>query len=201
MKKLICCIVISAQFLTYHHISALSIPNKYSAEDAEGGFHQYIKWTELARGAVKTKHPRAEILDFLYVGCSVTSSSTKQYVYKYWVREENREFGVYVTVVENKWGRKRVSKIENTDRMIAYYGKWRRIAKESVRQKYPDAIINGEATPIRCRWIRNNEAIQTFTLWLDRNDTSHIVEVSIQYRIDTDQLLSVNIQDRRSLRG
>jgi hypothetical protein len=66
--------------------------------------------------------------------------------------EEQREFGVYVTVAIEQSGRAMISKIEKTDVMIRSYGKWRRIAVETVKSRYPEATIV-DYRPYGCNWI------------------------------------------------
>ncbi|WP_164472667.1 DUF3889 domain-containing protein [Cohnella candidum] len=202
MKKLLCFIVISLQLIKNDAKPVLAIPNKYSVEDAEDGYHQYIKWANMASSAAKSKYPSAAIVDFHYVGCAATLPTTRHLVYKFWLREANGAFGVYVTIAANKGtGRAVVLKVEKADGSIPYYGKWRRIVQEAVKQKYPDAIINGSPTPQGCHWIRNNAASQTFSQWVNRNNQSQIVEVTIQYIIDSEKVMTIEVKERRRFKS
>lgn len=61
----------------------------------------YAKWGTLAMKKTKERYPNAQIIDYLHIGkTSGTDSSTEKF--KLWLRENKREFGVFVDIEFNK---------------------------------------------------------------------------------------------------
>nr|WP_147534766.1 YqzG/YhdC family protein [Bacillus marasmi] len=57
----------------------------------------YAKWGSLAMKETKQKYPNAQIIDYLHVGRIVNPNSSSE-TFKLWLREGQREFGVYITI-------------------------------------------------------------------------------------------------------
>ncbi len=58
----------------------------------------YAKWGRLAMQETKTKYPRANIVDYLHVGAVTESSSITMEKFKLWLRQDQREWGVFVNI-------------------------------------------------------------------------------------------------------
>jgi hypothetical protein len=56
----------------------------------------YAKWGQLAMKETKSKYPKANIVDYLHVGRIENPTVTTE-TFKLWLKEGNREFGVFVT--------------------------------------------------------------------------------------------------------
>jgi hypothetical protein len=68
---------------------------------AEKPVPSYAKWGTLAMKKTKERYPNAQIIDYLHVGkTSGPSSSTEKF--KLWLKENQREFGVFVDIEFNK---------------------------------------------------------------------------------------------------
>lgn len=57
----------------------------------------YAKWGQLAMKEVKAKYPNAAIIDYLHEGSETVGDSTIE-KFKLWLKEANREFGVFVRI-------------------------------------------------------------------------------------------------------
>ena len=57
----------------------------------------YAKWGRYALNRVSERYG-GEIIDYLHVGRKELSDKTVQEVFKFWLRDTNREFGVYVYI-------------------------------------------------------------------------------------------------------
>lgn len=61
----------------------------------------YAKWGNYAMKTTKEKYPNAQILDYLHIGRKTgTTSSTESF--KLWLRENKKEFGVFVDIQFDK---------------------------------------------------------------------------------------------------
>ncbi|WP_209809785.1 DUF3889 domain-containing protein [Ammoniphilus resinae] len=75
----------------------------------------YAKWGRLAMVETKKKHPRAEIIDYQHVGRTPVTGSVSQEVFKLWLREGHREWGVLVTIqFESQSGKFRTIHFQET---------------------------------------------------------------------------------------
>ena len=59
----------------------------------------YAKWSRIAIKEAKAKYPSAQIKDFLYLGRSQQGENQTTERFKLWVQNQNKEFGVFVTIV------------------------------------------------------------------------------------------------------
>lgn len=75
--------------------SALTyIPNIMTAEQQAPS---HAKWGKVAMEHVKSKYPKAAIIDYLHVGREVKNDKTTE-IFKLWLREGDREFGVFLHI-------------------------------------------------------------------------------------------------------
>ena len=58
------------------------------------------KWGILAMEKTQEKYPHAEIIDYLHIG-RITGSDSSTENFKLWLKENNREFGVFVHIEFN----------------------------------------------------------------------------------------------------
>jgi hypothetical protein len=58
----------------------------------------YAKWSTLAIRETNKKYPNAKIVDYLHVGRQTVSSTTTRETFKLWLKQGDREFGVYVRI-------------------------------------------------------------------------------------------------------
>lgn len=87
-----------------------------SITHAEGEIPAYAKWGQLAVLETKSKYPDADIIDYLHEGRETKEDSTIE-KFKLWLKEGNKEFGVFVRI-EFKTDTEEVVNIEfqETDR-------------------------------------------------------------------------------------
>lgn len=57
----------------------------------------YAKWGQLAMKETKSKYPNADIIDYLHEGSESEGDSTIE-KFKLWLKEGDREFGVFVRI-------------------------------------------------------------------------------------------------------
>ena len=57
----------------------------------------YAKWGRLAMEETKAKYPNAQIIDYLHIG-KTTSQSIETEKFKLWMKENKREYGVFVNI-------------------------------------------------------------------------------------------------------
>lgn len=60
----------------------------------------YAKWGTLAVQKVMEKYPNAKIVDYLHVGREVGNTNSIE-KFKLWLKEDSREFGVFVDITFN----------------------------------------------------------------------------------------------------
>ena len=96
MKKLLLCvsILIGSTFST-------PFAFEHSAHAQQKPTPPYAKWSVIAMDKVKAKYPNAKVVDYLYVGRN-NGDLTSTERFKFWLKEPQREFGVYVNIEFNK---------------------------------------------------------------------------------------------------
>lgn len=57
----------------------------------------YAKWGKLAMEKTHEKYPNAQIVDYLHIG-RVTGSTSSVEKFKLWLKEGQREFGVFIDI-------------------------------------------------------------------------------------------------------
>ncbi|NLY80018.1 MAG: DUF3889 domain-containing protein [Lysinibacillus sp.] len=67
---------------------------------AEAVTPAYAKWGRIAMQKVKEKYEKANVIDYLHIGREIGEKvSTEKF--KLWLREGEREFGVFVNIIFN----------------------------------------------------------------------------------------------------
>ncbi|MGE7094293.1 DUF3889 domain-containing protein [Lysinibacillus sp. NPDC048646] len=80
-------------FLTAN-TAPLPIPTIAHAQQATPS---YAKWGRLAITETQSKYPRAKIIDYLHEGSEISAAATIE-KFKLWLKDGNKEFGVYVKI-------------------------------------------------------------------------------------------------------
>ncbi|WP_042220920.1 YqzG/YhdC family protein [Oceanobacillus manasiensis] len=57
----------------------------------------YAKWGKIAMKETKAKYPNADIIDYLHEGSRKNGDSEVE-MFKLWLKQDNKEFGVYVNI-------------------------------------------------------------------------------------------------------
>ncbi|MFT4412604.1 YqzG/YhdC family protein [Fredinandcohnia humi] len=58
---------------------------------------EYAKWGRLAMKETQKRYPLAQIIDYLHMGRDEKNGTTIER-FKLWMRQDNREFGAFVTI-------------------------------------------------------------------------------------------------------
>ncbi|MDQ0974567.1 hypothetical protein QFZ31_004445 [Neobacillus niacini] len=92
MKKLLVCLMILFGF------NSAYLPQFDDAAYAQQKpTPPYAKWSKVAMDKTKEKYPNAQIVDYLYVGRK-NGDRTSTEKFKLWLKENQKEFGVYVDI-------------------------------------------------------------------------------------------------------
>ncbi|MBT2729900.1 DUF3889 domain-containing protein [Bacillus sp. ISL-75] len=98
MKKILISLYISLLFISVS-VHPLTSIHKVSAQHKP--IPSYAKWGTLALKKTHEKYPHAKIIDYLHIGrTSGPQTSTERF--KLWLKENNREFGVFINIEFNK---------------------------------------------------------------------------------------------------
>jgi hypothetical protein len=92
MKKLLVCLMILIGF----NCSQLTYVN-HTAFAQQKPIPPYAKWSKVAIDKTKEKYPNAQVVDYLYVGRKNGDTTTTE-KFKLWLKENQKEFGVYVDI-------------------------------------------------------------------------------------------------------
>ncbi|NYE05913.1 hypothetical protein F4694_002688 [Bacillus niacini] len=92
MKKLLVCLMI-----LFGCNSAYLPPFDDAAYAEQKPTPPYAKWSKVAMDKTKEKYPNAQIVDYLYVGRKNGDRTTTE-KFKLWLKENQKEFGVYVDI-------------------------------------------------------------------------------------------------------
>ena len=93
MKTFLSIAVISCTLVLGNFIIANSNDVEHVAQEVA----PYVKWGGIAMQKTREKYPQASIIDYLHIGREEgTNISTEKF--KLWLRENNREFGVFVDI-------------------------------------------------------------------------------------------------------
>ena len=57
----------------------------------------YAKWSKIAIKETQLKYPNADIIDYLHEGSETNENSTTE-KFKFWIKDHNNEFGVFVKI-------------------------------------------------------------------------------------------------------
>lgn len=170
---------------------AVTATSQFPAACAES----YVQWAQDAEEQAASRFPDARKIDFLYVGCKSQSAMTKNYIYKYWMKDRSREFGVYVTLLVDIQLNKVIgSAVEETAAFLPAYGKWRTLAVQSIRMKYPHADIVDYA-PCRCDAIDAEHGSQTFKFWIRQDHTPKFINLTMIYHLRSEKIISITFEE------
>ncbi|ATP40611.1 hypothetical protein CSE16_11425 [Solibacillus sp. R5-41] len=93
MKTFLSIAVISCTLLLANFIFA----NSNDVEKVSQEVPPYAKWGGIAMQKTKEKYPQASIIDYHHIGREEgTDTSTEKF--KLWLREGNKEFGVFINI-------------------------------------------------------------------------------------------------------
>lgn len=73
------------------------IPTIMNAEQQSAATPAYAKWGKVAMEQAKSKYPNASIIDYLHIGREMNSDTTTE-TFKLWLKEGDREFGLYLHI-------------------------------------------------------------------------------------------------------
>lgn len=97
MRKLFILFVVSLGLCT---VSLYSFPSIDTAYAQQKPIPPYAKWSVLALKKTEERYPNAKIIDYLHIG-RVTGPSTSTERFKLWLKDNQKEFGVFVNVEFN----------------------------------------------------------------------------------------------------
>jgi len=98
MKKLLTSFLVTT-FIFTGYISPLPAMNRALAQHKP--IPPYAKWGTLALQKTHEKYPHAKIIDYLHIG-RTTGPQTSTEKFKLWLKDNNKEFGVFVNIEFNK---------------------------------------------------------------------------------------------------
>ncbi|WP_254901169.1 YqzG/YhdC family protein [Tuberibacillus sp. Marseille-P3662] len=61
----------------------------------------YAKWGKIAVKKAQEKYSNAQVVDYLHIGREKQSNDEAVEKFKLWLKQQNKEFGVYVNVTFN----------------------------------------------------------------------------------------------------
>ncbi|CAI6081605.1 DUF3889 domain-containing protein [Cohnella sp. JJ-181] len=79
-------------------VAAWTGPAIRAAHAAAPADTTYHKWSLIAIEETKQKYPKAALVDYLHIGRTQLGGGLSEERFKLWLREDRREFGVYVNV-------------------------------------------------------------------------------------------------------
>ncbi|MFD2331254.1 DUF3889 domain-containing protein [Cohnella sp. GCM10020058] len=68
------------------------------AGHADAADTSYHKWSLIAIAETKDKYPKAALVDYSHIGRTQLGGGLSEEKFKLWLRQADREFGVFVTV-------------------------------------------------------------------------------------------------------
>ncbi|HZG76646.1 MAG TPA: DUF3889 domain-containing protein [Paenibacillus sp.] len=158
----------------------------------------FADWLDDAVRAAGSTYPHATLQDILYVGCKPITGTDKAYIYKLWMREGARRFGAYAAItVDPATGRRIGAAVEPTDSSGPAYEKWRLLAEQTVLAAFPGAKTV-DLRPCLCEASPDGTGLQTFKFWIEGGGASRLLDVSIRYCTDDEQVISTDIHTIRT---
>lgn len=97
MRKLFLALSITLVFTSLTAIP-IHLQNIASAQDENP---PYAKWGRLAMKETKSEYPDADIIDYMHLGSHTSDDETTQ-KFKLWLKEETKEYGVFIDIAFNK---------------------------------------------------------------------------------------------------
>ena len=78
-------------------MTVLALPQQMPDANAEQQTPAYAKWGKLAIEKTQSSYPNSKIIDYLHEGSHTQGNSTTE-KFKLWLKEGDREFGVFVRI-------------------------------------------------------------------------------------------------------
>ncbi|WP_188454843.1 YqzG/YhdC family protein [Virgibacillus oceani] len=97
MKLIKIAIISMIIFLGYSNLVAVHNDASENKIHADKEIPPYAKWGRLAMKETKASYPNAAIIDYMHIGRDVQEKSSVE-KFKLWLKEDNKEFGVYVNI-------------------------------------------------------------------------------------------------------
>ncbi|GIM46444.1 hypothetical protein DNHGIG_19930 [Collibacillus ludicampi] len=91
-SRIVCKWLCALAFIVTAKPSAYAYPLTVQMEPA------YAKWGRLAMNETYKRFPRARIVDYKHVGRQQRSPTVTEETFKLWLRQDHREWGVYVRI-------------------------------------------------------------------------------------------------------
>jgi hypothetical protein len=83
-------------------MACLPMPPAYAQPSTVQFEPAYAKWGRLAMRETQKKYPRAQMVDYKHVGRQELTPTTAAETFKLWLRQDKREWGVYVRITFEK---------------------------------------------------------------------------------------------------
>lgn len=100
MKKLLICLFITVIFSSNNFFLHNFINTTFAQQ--KPSIPSYAKWGQIAIHKTKERYPQAYIIDYLHIGRD-KKENTSEEKFKLWLKEDNNEFGVFVSIIfDNK---------------------------------------------------------------------------------------------------
>ncbi|MFD1736852.1 DUF3889 domain-containing protein [Bacillus salitolerans] len=96
MKAFISLLLLFVLFLFVDFINL----NTSTVTRAEQEVPPYAKWGQIAMEKTKEKYPKADIIDYLYIGREKETEYSIE-KFKLWLKNDSKEFGVFVDITFN----------------------------------------------------------------------------------------------------
>lgn len=98
MKSKLMFFIITTMTVGLFSFDAFQIaPDIKEASSFQKPIPSYAKWGRLAMKETKRKYPQADIIDYLHITRVETPNITTE-KFKFWLRDSQHEFGVFVTI-------------------------------------------------------------------------------------------------------
>ncbi|WP_237582641.1 DUF3889 domain-containing protein [Pontibacillus yanchengensis] len=95
MTRILICLLLVTSII----YSPFAIPSSqpYQSVGAQPEVPSYAKWGRMAVKKTQEKYPNAKVKDYLHIGKS-SKNGTSVEQFKLWVKEDDKEFPVYVDI-------------------------------------------------------------------------------------------------------
>lgn len=97
MRKLLVCLFLTFVFCNTNLYQLTQIHSVYAQQKP---IPPYAKWSIMALKKTEEKYPNAKIIDYLHIG-RIRGSRTSTERFKFWLKDNQKEFGVYVNIEFN----------------------------------------------------------------------------------------------------
>jgi hypothetical protein len=101
MEKICLSIAIAIVLILASNTSTFVQAQEYVPTQIEDGVPSYAKWGQLAVKETKSRYPNAKVIDYLHIGKETKSETTTLEKFKLWLKEDKREFGVFIDIEYN----------------------------------------------------------------------------------------------------